>query len=326
MINQKQLKITKLFRKGATKVPEDCEEIQQRIQELEEKLRSKQEELFQIQRHAFKRKASPPKPKKDAFVKPHKIGINTAVETMKRNIELMSLLTGVEIQSYVMHEHCCIVYHMQHPSEHQIKHGLRIEMKSGGKEVTNSSLPIGFNLDAIIKEYNNVMMPDCLNAIKKALLAYYDRLEQYEALKNLLKVDGKLFKTLDSSHMEIAFFAQSDAEEQDEQLPVTLILDYRVCDIRPKSISFKEVDLPEDVSETLREQCITLYKKPLHRAFKDIFVNGVGTYRLVQQLGPRRETVQVRNKRFRPNKRNYNNDDTFLPEDCSDQGEEECVE
>lgn len=53
------------------------------------------------------------------------------MESLKKNIELMSLLSGMEVQSYEADDHCAIVYHMQHDSEHQIKHGLSIDMKSG---------------------------------------------------------------------------------------------------------------------------------------------------------------------------------------------------
>lgn len=53
------------------------------------------------------------------------------MKSLERNIELLSMLTGVEVQSYIANEHCCVVYHMQHKSENLIKHGLRIDMESG---------------------------------------------------------------------------------------------------------------------------------------------------------------------------------------------------
>ncbi|XP_072935580.1 uncharacterized protein [Epargyreus clarus] len=322
---KKQLKITKLFRKGATtRVPEDCDDIQEEIQQLEQKLKEKQDELFQIQRSHYKCKASPPKKKTEAFIRPQKIILSNSVESLKRGLELMSMLTGVEVQSYVADDHCCIVYHMQTNTQHQVKHGLRIDMKtvSGDNVVSKSSLPLGFNMKAVMEGYQNVMMPECLGAIRKALVAYYDRLEQFDKLKKLLKIEAQLFKVLDGSHIEISFYAQSENEEEDERVHVTLILDYRVYDIRPKMYSFKQSDLPEGVSEILTQQCAIFKKKPLHKAFKEAFVNGVGAYKLIQQVGVRAEQRPRPQKRSRPNK-NYHNDDTFLPEDCSDQGEDD---
>ncbi|XP_045760743.1 uncharacterized protein LOC123864391 [Maniola jurtina] len=322
---KKQIKITKLFRKGAsTKQPEDCDELQQEVHALEQRLREKQNELFQIQRNNCRRKASPPKQKEAAFVKPQKIVLTASVETLKRNIELMAMLTGVEVQSYVVDDYCCVLYHMQHSTGSLLTHGLRIDMHSEGNKVSKSTLPLGFNLKAVMGEFSNIMTPKCLGAVRKALVAYYDRLEQYEALKKLLNIEANLFKLLDGSHIEISFFAQSHTQEEDEHIQVTLILDYRVYDIRPKTYCFKENELPEDVSEVLRQQCAVFKKKPLRKAFKQAFMEDVGPYRLVQQLGPRsEEQQQKRPKRFRPNKNNYNNDDTFLPEDCSDQSEDE---
>lgn len=46
-----------------------------------------------------------------------------------------------------------------------------------------SSLPLGFNLAAVLSEYENIMLPECINAVRKALVAYYERLEQYQNLK-----------------------------------------------------------------------------------------------------------------------------------------------
>ncbi|XP_034841039.1 uncharacterized protein [Maniola hyperantus] len=322
---RKQIKITKLFRKGtSTKQPEECDELQQEIDALEQRLQEKHNELFQIQRNNCRRKALPPKQKEPAFVKPQKIVLTASVETLKRNMELMSMLTGVEVQSYVLDDHCCVLYHMQHSTSSFVTHGLRIDMHSDGNKVSKSSLPLGFNLKAVVGEFSNIMTPKCLGAVRKALVAYYDRLEQYEALKKLLHIEADLFKLLDGSHIEISFFVQSHMqEEEDEHIRVTLILDYRVYDIRPKTYCFKENELPEDVSELLKQQCAVFKKKPLRKAFKQAFMGDVGPYRLVQQPDLSEEQQQKRPERFRPNKNNYNNDDTFLPEDCSDQSEEE---
>ncbi|CAH0722958.1 unnamed protein product, partial [Brenthis ino] len=326
--NKKQLKITKIFRKGAVaKLPDDNDVLHEELQQLEEKLKEKQNELFQIQRNSYRKKVFPQKRKEESFIRPQKIILTNSVESLHRDLELMSMLTGVEVQSYVANEHCCVLYHMQHKSENVVKHGLRIDMNAGGNIISKSSLPVGFNLNAIMEDFDNVMMPECLGAIRRGLVAYYNRIEQFEALKKLLNIEAEMFKILDGSHIEISFFAQDATEEEEHQFNVTLILEYRLYDIRPKTYSFKEIDLPDGASEILREQCIVFKRKPLHMAFKEAFLNDVGTYRLVQQLGPRRSEDQVRKpKRFRPNKHNYNNDDTFQPEDCSDQGEEDIFE
>lgn len=57
--------------------------------------------------------------------------VTNAVNHLKKDLELMSVLSGIEVQSYVLDDHCCIVYHMQHAVEHEVKHGLRIELKNG---------------------------------------------------------------------------------------------------------------------------------------------------------------------------------------------------
>lgn len=41
-----------------------------------------------------------------------------------------------------------------------------------------------------MQDYDNIMHPDCLGAIRKALVAYYNRLEQFEALKVSIVVVG----------------------------------------------------------------------------------------------------------------------------------------
>ncbi|XP_023954791.1 uncharacterized protein LOC112058299 [Bicyclus anynana] len=324
----RQLKITKLFRKGAnTRQTEDYEELQQ-VQKLEEKLREKQNELFQIQRNNCRRKTAPPKPKsKDSeFVKPQKIILTTSVEILKKNVELMSMLTGVEVQSYVADDHCCVVFHMHHKSDTFVKHGLRIDMHSDGNEISKSTMPVGFNLIAVIGEFDKITRPRCLGAIRRALVAYYDRLHQYDALKDFLNVEANMFKKLDGSYIEISFSVQS-RDEEDEQIQATLMLDYRVYDVRPKTFCFMENENLQDVMEILMQQCLAFKKKPLKKAFKEAFMDDIGQYRLVQHVGVRREEEQQRRpKRFRPNKNDYNNDDTFLPEDCSDQSDGQCSE
>ncbi|KAL0849792.1 hypothetical protein ABMA28_011737 [Loxostege sticticalis] len=232
------------------------------------------------------------------------------------------MLSGTEVQSYVANDHCCIVFHLQHDSEFVVKHGLRIDMKSGVNEVSKSSLPLGFNLNAVMEDFDNVMMPDCLGAIRKALVAYYDRLDQYEALKKLVNIEATLFKIIDGSHIEVSFTAHSDMEPEDEQITVVLMLDYRVYDIRPKTITFKEMDLPEGAAEALKEQCTVFKRKPLRKAFKEAFITGIGPYKLTQQIGPRPKSPVRRPKRARAPRQQYNNDDTFRPEDCSEHSDD----
>lgn len=60
-----------------------------------------------------------------------KIILNNSIKTLKKDLKLMSVLTGTEVQSYVADDHCCILFHMQHDTEHELKHGLRIDTKSG---------------------------------------------------------------------------------------------------------------------------------------------------------------------------------------------------
>ncbi|CAB3221081.1 unnamed protein product [Arctia plantaginis] len=324
MTNSRQLKITKLFRKGATRVPEDCDELQEEILRLEQSLREKQNELFQLQRNGYRHKSSAIDKKADTFIRPQKIVLSNAVDSLRTDLKLMSVLSGIEVQSYVLDDHCCITYLMQHDSEHQIKHGLRINLKGGANEVTQSSLPLGFNLNAVMEDFDNIMVPECLGAIRKALVAYYDRLEQFEALKKMLNIEAQLFKILDGSHMQITFVAKNETDEDVEPFDVVLMLDYRVYDIRPKQFSFKEIDLPEGAADLLREQCILFKRKTLHKAFKEAFITGVGHFKLVEQVGSR--PAEPRRRARRPRPQHYNNDDTFQPEDCSEHSDEVDVD
>ncbi|XP_013197232.2 uncharacterized protein LOC106140213 [Amyelois transitella] len=324
---KKQQKISKLFRRGInTKPVEEYDEINDELKQLEQQLKEKQDELFQLQRNSYRRKASPVKKQSEPFISPKKIVLNNSVESTKRQLELMAMLTGVEVQSYAADDHCCIVYHMQHDAKHQIKHGLRIETKSGKNEVSKSSLPLGFNFNSVMEDFENIMMPECLGAIRKALQAYYSRLEQFESLKKLVNMEAQLFKLQDGSHIEISFLARNEADEEDEPISIVLMLDYRVYDIRPKSFSFKELDLSEEETVSLNEQCAVFKKKPLHKAFKEAFIDGIGHYKLINQIGARPSQRPRARKRFRPNNQHYNNDDTFRPEDCSDQSDGDDVQ
>lgn len=53
----------------------------------------------------------------------------------------------------------------------------------GAYEVSESSLPLGFNLTAVLDSFDKVMQPECLLSVRRALVAYYDRLDQYNKLK-----------------------------------------------------------------------------------------------------------------------------------------------
>ncbi|XP_059049254.1 uncharacterized protein LOC131844390 [Achroia grisella] len=320
---KKQQKITKIFRKGLSvpKQADDCEEDREEVSKLEQKLKEKQDELFQLQRNSYRCKAlSPTESKSEPFVRPQKIILTNSVTSLKRDLELMSMLSSMEVQSYAAKDHCSIVYHMQHDAENEIKHGLRIETNSGKNEVSKFSLPLGFNYDGVMEDFDNIMMPDCLGAIRKALVAYYDRLEQYDALKRLLTVEAELFKKLDGSHIEITFLVKSD-EEEDEQISVVLMLDYRVYDIRPKTFNIREIDLPDGAADALKEQCMVFKRKPLRKAFKEAFLDGVGQYKLVRQVCTAPEGPRHAHKR-RP-QTHYNNDDTFRPEECSDHSDDD---
>ncbi|XP_045514182.1 uncharacterized protein LOC123707923 [Pieris brassicae] len=320
MGKQRQLKIPNLIRKQGVSVSDDCTEIQQRIKTLNEKLCGLQTQLFQIKRNSYKQTILPSKSlaANVVFSRPKNIVLTNSVGVMNRKLELLTVLTGLEVQSYSKNDHCCIVFHMQHDSYNVVKHGLRIEMKSGGNEVTDSSLPVGFNLNEIIDDYDSILKPEYLLSVHKALIAYYDRLQQYESLERLLSINGTLFKALDGSHIEVTFYMHSDDDNLD--VKVILILDYRVHDIRPKTYVIK-TDLPEEILETLQHHCLLFKKKPLKNAFRLIFMDD-GPWQLVNQMGIHKEHTAIRPKRFRPN-RNPNNDDTFRPEECSDQGEDE---
>ncbi|KAJ8733712.1 hypothetical protein PYW07_014263 [Mythimna separata] len=313
----KQLKITRLFGKRAIRLPEDCDDLQDEIQRLELQLKEKQDEMFQLQRNSYRHKASPMKKKGESFVRPEKLILTNAVSRLKKDLELMSVLSGIEVQSYVPDDHCCIVYHMQHAAEHEVKHGLRIETKNGLNEVSKLSLPLGFNLEAVMENYDNIMLPECLVDFRKALVAYHSRQKQFDTLKRMLNSEAELYKVLDGSQMQISFVAQNDMDEDAKPFDVELVLDYRINDIRPKQISFKETDLPEGAVDVLRQQCAVFKKKSLSRAFRDTFIDGAGPYKLVKQVSS--PTASPRRRRaLRPHRRDYNNDDTFLPEHCSE--------
>lgn len=54
-------------------------------------------------------------------------------------------------------------------------------------------------------------------------------------------MEAQLFKIIDGSHIEISFVTQNENEEEPESIGVTLSLEYRIYDIRPKQYSFIEI-------------------------------------------------------------------------------------
>ncbi|CAG9110949.1 unnamed protein product [Plutella xylostella] len=319
---KKQMKIPRLFRKQAACLPEDCEELNEEIQQLEQKLKDKQMELFQAQRESYKSKLKPKTKKTDQFIRPDTIMAQNHIDSLERNLELMEMLTGMVVKSYEANDHCVVGYTMQHHSVHKVEHGLRINMKDGNNSVSKFSLPLGFNFNAVVEEFENILTPECLGSLRKALVAYYDRIEQFEALKKLLSIEAQLFKVMDGTHVEVSFKARTHDEEE-PSVAVELLLDYRVYDTRPKVISVKDTGLPEGVADTLRDQCYIFKKKPLEVAFKECFMDGIGPYNFVQQLCRREAEQPPRPKRRRPQRYDPNNDDTFVPEDCSEPSEDE---
>lgn len=61
--------------------------------------------------------------------------------------------------------------------------------------------------------------------------------------QKLLNIEAQLFKILDGSHMQIAFVAKNETDEDIEPFDVVLMLDYRIYDIRPKQFCFKEIGM-----------------------------------------------------------------------------------
>ncbi|XP_068628885.1 uncharacterized protein [Battus philenor] len=320
MSNANQIKITKLFRKGrAIDIPEGNKELQDEIQMLQEKLNKKHTELFKIQQKKYRIKLTISKKKPVPFVKPEKIIIENSIATLKKNIELMSMISGMEVEEYDLGDFCSIMYHTQHDSKHVIKHRLKINMASGKNVVSMCTYPIGFNYKEIIDGYDDVMMPACLWSLKKGLLANYNRLHQIQALEKLVGFKGEIFKKFDNTHVTITFEAETNRDDEEEDIKIVLVLDYRVYDVRPKTFGFNNCDLPEDDINVLKTQCAVFKKKPLCEAFKQAFMDGIGPFSLKEQNRPGEETGTRRRKPVRPNNNNYNIDDTFIPEESTDQ-------
>ncbi|XP_047986023.1 uncharacterized protein LOC125226162 [Leguminivora glycinivorella] len=325
-VTKKQLKITKLFRKGYKrprifKENDENSELQQEVAELERKLREKQDYLFQIQRASYRHSVVVPKKIEDNDVAITKsIIVQKRIDGWQKTLDLTAMLTGMEVESYGR-DHCTVIFHMQLDREVDVKHGVTISKVDGEHKITGCSLPLGFNLKAMLDGCNNEVSLKTFDVIRKALTAYYARLEQYEDLKVFLSVDASLFKLMDGTQMEITFVVRNELEEDSETTEsITFILHYTMYDIRPRDYSFK--GLSDKPQETLREQFMLFKKYHLTKAFKLAFIDGEGSYKLVRHLD--NPLNEPRRKRPLP-KANANpaHDDTFHVEDCSESSGDE---
>ncbi|XP_063621751.1 uncharacterized protein LOC134793971 [Cydia splendana] len=325
-VNKKQLKITKLFRKGnkrprILKENDENSELQQEVAELERKLQEKQDYLFQIQRASYRHPVVVPIKTEDNDVANTKsIIVRNRIDGWQKTLDLTTMLTGMAVESYGR-DHCSVIFHMQLDRDVDVKHGVTISKVDGEHKITGCSLPLGFNLKSMLDGCNNEVSLKTFDVIRKALTAYYARLEQYEDLKVFLSVDASLFKLMDGTQMEITFVVRNELEEDSEATEsITFILHYTMYDIRPRDYSFK--GLSDKPQETLWEQFLLFKKYPLTKAFKLAFVDGEGSYKLVRHLdNPLKES---RRKRHRPANANHGNDDTFHVEDCSESSGDEA--
>ncbi|XP_063361256.1 uncharacterized protein LOC134650239 [Cydia amplana] len=324
-VNKKQLKITKLFRKGnkrprILKENNENSELQQEVGELERKLQEKQDYLFQIQRASYRHPVVGPKRTEDNDgANTKSIIVKNCIDGWQKTLDLTAMLTGMEVESYGR-DHCSVIFHMQLDREVDVKHGVTISKVDGEHKITGCSLPLGFNLKSMLDGCNNEVSLKTFDVIRKALTAYYARLEQYEDLKVFLSVNASLFKLMDGTQMEITFGVRNQLDEDSEATEIesiTFTLHYTMYDIRPRDYSFK--GLSDKPQETLWEQFLLFKKYPLTKAFKLAFIHGEGSYKLVRHLdNPLNESRRKRN-RPKPNANgNHANDDTFHVEDCSE--------
>ncbi|GBP66290.1 hypothetical protein EVAR_41085_1 [Eumeta japonica] len=290
------------------KTSEDCDDVMAEIQQLELNLKQSQIRLIQMQRNALKRKMNPPKKKDKEFMRPQKIMVTSSIEHLKKKLDLYTMLTGMEVKSYIKNEHCCVVYHMQHSASHTVQHGLTINLENDDNSVSKYSLPIGFNYNAVMEDYDTVMTPECLRAVRKALVAYYDRLNQVNDLQKLLSSRISIFKIMDGSHLEISFTLHS-MQNHDEDVDVVLILDYRVYDIRPKNYSFGENDMAQETINALKEQSISFKRESLSDAFRKSFLEGQGPYMFLDEPDAVQKNVFKRPAPRRDSDEDYNPDE-----------------
>lgn len=327
-VNKKQLKITKLFRKGnkrprILKEKDENSELQQEVAELECKLREKQDYLFQIQRASYRHPVVVPKRTEDNDVANTKsIIVKNRIDEWQKTLDLAAMLTGMEVESYGR-EHCSVIFHMQLDREVDIKHGVTISRVDGEHKITGCSLPLGFNLESMLDGCNDEVSFKTFDVIRKALTAYYARLEQYEDLKEFLSIDASLFKLMDGTQMEITFVVRDELEQDSEATEsITFILHYTMYDIRPRDYSFKGFsDKPQ---ETLQEQFLLFKKYPLTKAFKMAFIDGEGSYKLVRHHDNPLNDSARRKRRRPPARANHANDDTFHVEDFSESSGDEA--
>ncbi|XP_073951953.1 uncharacterized protein [Choristoneura fumiferana] len=330
-VNKKQLKITKLFRKGNKRpriIKENTEnneniELQQEIEALEQKLREKQDYLFQVQRESLRQQQTAPRARSenaDNVVNVKSFILKNRIDSWQKTLELTAMLTGLEVESYGR-DHCTVLFHMQLEHDIEVKHGVTISKVDGEHKITNCSLPLGFKLQEMLEGCNNEVSLKTFDVIRKALTAFYARLEQYEDLKIFLSMDGTLFKIMDGTQIEITFMVKNELEEETEPTEsITFVLYYTMYDIRPRDYAFK--GLADKPQEALREQFLLFKKFPLAKAFKMAFIDGTGCYKLVRHLDRELdENPRRNNKRHKPNR--GNNDDTFYVEDCSESSDDE---
>ncbi|KAJ0181437.1 hypothetical protein K1T71_003522 [Dendrolimus kikuchii] len=327
----KQISIKKAFKRAQVLQSDDSDHLREEIQLLEQQLKEKQNEWFELQKESYRRKI--PKAKKKyaseinlPLAQTEIILTKNKVQKLKDAIFIISMLSGMEVQSFKENDHCSVVFHMQHTSENMLKHGLKIDLRNGKEQISESSLPLGFNLFTAMEDYNSVMTPECLGAIRNALITYYDRLNQFEQLKKSLFMDALLFKTLDTSHIEITFKVYNERDPDEGTTRVVLVMEYRVHDTRPKQCNIKHTDGPEHTEEILLQQCVVFKKKPLLKAFNEAFITGVGPYKLVGEEIPKSPKRRPRHRARHHGAAGYNNDDTFRPEECSDTGDDEDEE
>ncbi|XP_063532739.1 uncharacterized protein LOC134743263 [Cydia strobilella] len=329
-VNKKQLKITKLFRKGnkrprILKENDENSELQQEVAELERKLQEKQNYLFQIQRASYRHPVVVPKRTEDNDVANTKsLIVKHHIDRWQKTLDVTTMLTGMVVESYDR-DHCSVIFHMQLDRDMDVKHGVTISEVDGEQKITGSSLPLGFNLKSMLDGCNNEISFKTFDVIRKALTAYYARLEQYEDLKVYLSVDASLFKLMDGTQMEFTFVVRNELEEDSEATEsITFILNYTMYDIRPRDYSFK--GLSDKPQETLWEQFLLFKKYPLTKAFKLAFIDDEGPYKLVRHVdSPLLESRRNCRKRHRRNANaNHANDDTFHVEDCSESSGDEA--
>lgn len=324
MVKYRQFNLKNLNKKGQTESDEEIEDLEQKLKEMEMKVKEKQKELFELEKVKYRCKIKVVKQEETPFVQLEEIALKNKIEKMEQNLEIMAILSGMEVVSFEKEDHLSIVFHVQHKTDNPIQHSIMIDMSKDEKPIVKASLPLGFNLSNVMRNFDSNVNVDFVKTMRESLDAYYNRLVQYQHLKTMLGNEAHFFKFSDTTHVEITFTVCNDRDPDEESIQVILVLDYMVNDIKPSSCYFKDTeDIPDYVREALEEQCKVFHVKPLYKAFKRAFITGVGQYKMVQQMFPTTPVARRRRRRPRaPQPRHCNNDDTFRPEDCSDTGDD----